>query len=152
MTRIMDARHHPFDVLFGSALGVLVAWAAYRQYFPPVSHAWLHGRAYPIRTWGQPTRRPIEPGAEIAMEPLRQSVNEAAPRDQDTEYQGGNIFHEQNPVSQQQRHGNSAGSQSMGHMPLGRGRDLDWSSEEHVHDDAPMSLPHYAPTEPRGTI
>ncbi|KAG9768851.1 PAP2-domain-containing protein, partial [Aureobasidium melanogenum] len=37
MSRIMDARHHPFDVLFGSALGVLCAWGAYRQYFPPRS-------------------------------------------------------------------------------------------------------------------
>ena len=34
-TRIMDARHHPFDVMFGAVLGVLVAWGSYRQYFPP---------------------------------------------------------------------------------------------------------------------
>ena len=26
ISRIMDARHHPFDVLFGSAMGILVAW------------------------------------------------------------------------------------------------------------------------------
>lgn len=57
-SRIIDARHHPFDVLFGSALGILCGWAAYRQYFPPVSHTWEKGRAYPIRSWGVPLRRP----------------------------------------------------------------------------------------------
>ena len=71
-SRIMDARHHPFDVLFGSTLGILVAWASYRQYFPPLSHSWLKGRAYPIRTWGKEIRMPPEQEARIAMEPLRQ--------------------------------------------------------------------------------
>lgn len=51
-TRIMDARHHPFDVISGSLIGILVAWASYRQYFPAVSDTWKKGRAYPIRTWG----------------------------------------------------------------------------------------------------
>ncbi len=59
MSRIMDARHHAFDVLFGSALGVVCAWASYRQYFPPVSHVWQKGRAYPMRVWGAPVRRPV---------------------------------------------------------------------------------------------
>lgn len=59
MSRIMDARHHPFDVLFGSLLGILCAWGAYRQYFPPVSHVWEKGRAYPIRSWGMPIKRPV---------------------------------------------------------------------------------------------
>jgi diacylglycerol diphosphate phosphatase/phosphatidate phosphatase len=44
----MDARHHPFDVLSGSLLGLLVGWAAYRQYFPPLSDVKAKGRAYPI--------------------------------------------------------------------------------------------------------
>lgn len=57
-SRIIDARHHPFDVMFGSALGILCGWAAYRQYFPPVSHTWEKGRAYPMRMWGVPLRRP----------------------------------------------------------------------------------------------
>ncbi|EEH18140.1 hypothetical protein PABG_00703 [Paracoccidioides brasiliensis Pb03] len=52
VTRIMDARHHPFDVLFGSFLGILCAYVAYRQYFPPLEESWRKGRAYPIRTWG----------------------------------------------------------------------------------------------------
>jgi len=57
-SRIIDARHHPFDVLFGSALGIVCGWAAYRQYFPPVSHTWEKGRAFPMRSWGVPLRRP----------------------------------------------------------------------------------------------
>lgn len=57
-SRIMDYRHHPFDVLFGSALGLVCAWAAYRQYFPPLSHVWMKGRAYPMREWGVALKRP----------------------------------------------------------------------------------------------
>ncbi|KAF2456880.1 phosphatidic acid phosphatase type 2/haloperoxidase, partial [Lineolata rhizophorae] len=57
-TRIMDARHHPFDVLSGSLMGMLVAWGSYRQYFPPVSETWRKGRAYPIRAWG---KEPVAP-------------------------------------------------------------------------------------------
>ncbi|KAI9847431.1 MAG: hypothetical protein M1838_000874 [Thelocarpon superellum] len=53
-SRIMDARHHGFDVLSGSALGIVSAWAGYRQYFPPITEPWRKGRAYPIRTWGLP--------------------------------------------------------------------------------------------------
>ncbi|KAI5306422.1 hypothetical protein KEM56_000984 [Ascosphaera pollenicola] len=52
ISRIMDARHHPFDVITGSMLGVLCAWVAYRQYFPPLSDYASKGRAYPIRSWG----------------------------------------------------------------------------------------------------
>ncbi|ORY87686.1 phosphatidic acid phosphatase type 2/haloperoxidase, partial [Protomyces lactucae-debilis] len=33
-TRIMDNRHHPFDVLFGAALGIATSAFSYRQYFP----------------------------------------------------------------------------------------------------------------------
>ncbi|KAK5100755.1 hypothetical protein LTR24_000901 [Lithohypha guttulata] len=57
-SRIIDARHHPFDVLFGSALGLLCGWGSYRQYFPPVTDTWEKGRAYPMRSWGVPLRRP----------------------------------------------------------------------------------------------
>lgn len=56
VSRIMDARHHPFDVITGSMLGVFTAWASYRQYFPSLSEPWKKGRAYPIRSWGtEPT-------------------------------------------------------------------------------------------------
>lgn len=46
ISRIMDERHHPFDVLFGSALGLITSWASYRQYFPPLR---LSGIAYSVR-------------------------------------------------------------------------------------------------------
>lgn len=46
ITRIMDNRHHPFDVLFGSALGLLTAYVSFRQYFPPISQS---TRAYSPR-------------------------------------------------------------------------------------------------------
>lgn len=62
ISRIMDARHHPFDVISGSLLGILTAWIAYRQYFPPLSEPWKKGRAYPIRTWG---REPIAPPTSV---------------------------------------------------------------------------------------
>jgi len=52
VSRIMDARHHPFDVITGSMLGVFTAWVAYRQYFPSLSKPELKGRAYPRRSWG----------------------------------------------------------------------------------------------------
>jgi len=51
-SRLVDARHHPIDVYLGSALGILCAWGSYRQYFPPLSHTWEKGRAYPVRSWG----------------------------------------------------------------------------------------------------
>lgn len=52
VSRIMDARHHPFDVITGSMLGIVCGFVAYRQYFPPLTEPWRKGRAYPIRTWG----------------------------------------------------------------------------------------------------
>jgi len=47
ISRLMDNRHHPFDVIFGSTLGLLFAWMAYRQYFPALSFA-EGGRPYSI--------------------------------------------------------------------------------------------------------
>lgn len=52
VSRIMDARHHPFDVITGGMMGFFVAYVAYRQYFPPLSETWKKGRAYPMRSWG----------------------------------------------------------------------------------------------------
>ena len=60
VSRIMDARHHPFDVITGSLLGVACAIVSYHQYFPPLSEAWRKGRAYPIRTWGTEPPQPID--------------------------------------------------------------------------------------------
>ena len=58
ISRIEDARHHPFDVIFGSLLGVVCAWVSYRQYFPSLRESWKKGRAYPIRSWGTEPLRP----------------------------------------------------------------------------------------------
>ncbi len=66
VTRIMDARHHGFDVLFGSALGMFCAWVAYRQYFPPISHTRKRGRAYPMKSWGKPGDRAAPEKAVLA--------------------------------------------------------------------------------------
>ncbi|EGD98150.1 PAP2 domain-containing protein [Trichophyton tonsurans CBS 112818] len=59
VTRIMDARHHPFDVISGSLLGVGCGWVAYRQYFPSLAEPWKKGRAHPIRTWGSIPEPPV---------------------------------------------------------------------------------------------
>lgn len=59
VTRIMDARHHPFDVITGSLLGIICAYVSYRQYFPPVTEVWRKGRAYPIRSWGTEPVNPL---------------------------------------------------------------------------------------------
>jgi diacylglycerol diphosphate phosphatase / phosphatidate phosphatase len=77
-SRIMDARHHPFDVISGSLLGILVAWASYRQYFPAVTEPWHKGRAYPIRYWGREPVAPQGPGVvrtDDAAQLLHAAVN-----------------------------------------------------------------------------
>ncbi|KAL7272117.1 hypothetical protein RUND412_005087 [Rhizina undulata] len=69
VSRIMDARHHPFDIITGSLLGFFVAWASYRQYFPSLNEPWKKGRAYPARTWGSSSierRQHLEGGYEVA--------------------------------------------------------------------------------------
>ncbi|KAL9595171.1 MAG: hypothetical protein Q9179_005094 [Wetmoreana sp. 5 TL-2023] len=97
VSRIMDARHHPFDVISGSLLGVIVAWGAYRQYFPPVTESWRKGRAYPIRTWGTEPKDPrSEEHALIVDEPL-------APEQGLGGSSNGNVFRQQISRSQQQR-------------------------------------------------
>lgn len=76
VSRIMDARHHPFDVITGSLLGVVCAIVSYNQYFPPLSEAWRKGRAYPIRTWGSQPAHPVHGKLDSESEittPLRNS-------------------------------------------------------------------------------
>jgi diacylglycerol diphosphate phosphatase/phosphatidate phosphatase len=116
-TRIMDARHHPFDVISGALLGILVAWGSYRQYFPPVSETWRKGRAYPIRAWGKASRAPphVPVIVEEDAQPLRDlskpideergeasgySATAAVPGDGDI---GGNVFRQQIHNSQRRR-------------------------------------------------
>ncbi|EEA21860.1 hypothetical protein TMatcc_008713 [Talaromyces marneffei ATCC 18224] len=76
VTRIMDARHHPFDVITGSLLGVFTAWASYRQYFPSLSEPWKKGRAYPIRSWGTEPRLPAGMSENDDTIPLRDGRGE----------------------------------------------------------------------------
>ena len=75
VSRIMDARHHPFDVISGSLLGIMMAYGSYRQYFPPISETWRKGRAYPIRSWASEPRSPRPEERQVArdqgVEPLR---------------------------------------------------------------------------------
>jgi len=98
MSRIMDARHHPFDVLFGSALGILCAWASYRQYFPPVSHVWEKGRAYAMRTWGTPVKRPV-PGKVLIDGDTMEVLDDRVPAD-DGDDSSGYQLKERTPGSQ----------------------------------------------------
>ncbi|PGH28012.1 hypothetical protein AJ80_00267 [Polytolypa hystricis UAMH7299] len=89
-TRIMDARHHPFDVISGSMLGILCAYISYRQYFPPISESWRKGRAYPIRTWGQGANPP-PPAHPVRTNTDQSQLSEYADgvaQPLDPEYQG----------------------------------------------------------------
>lgn len=117
-SRIMDARHHPFDVLSGSLLGILTAWGSYRQYFPPVTETWRKGRAYPIRSWGKEPEIPPEayPINHEGREPLRRedslkTIDEEQPirsgetgatSTADVGESGTNVFRQQ--ISNSQRH------------------------------------------------
>ncbi|KAF3483845.1 PAP2 domain-containing protein [Arthroderma uncinatum] len=86
VSRIMDARHHPFDVISGSLLGVGCGWVAYRQYFPSLAEPWKKGRAYPIRTWGSIPEPPVYSGRRL-LEYEHDQVK-LVPRT-DEEYQAG---------------------------------------------------------------
>ncbi|KAK0642783.1 Lipid phosphate phosphatase 2 [Lasiodiplodia hormozganensis] len=116
-SRIMDARHHPFDVLSGSLLGILTAWGSYRQYFPPVSETWRKGRAFPIRSWGKEPEAPPEAypinheGREPLRDPSLKTIDEEQPmRGADNTgatsieegEAGANVFRQQ--ISNSQRH------------------------------------------------
>ncbi|KAI9931106.1 phosphatidic acid phosphatase type [Aspergillus wentii] len=80
VSRIMDARHHPFDVITGSLLGIACGWVSYRQYFPSLSEPWKKGRAHPIRTWGSESVAPAEAVHMVpqndSMAPLRNHEEE----------------------------------------------------------------------------
>lgn len=158
----MDARHHPFDVLFGSAMGILVAWGSYRQYFPAVGNTWLKGRAHPIRTWGKEKNAPTEPQG-IAMEPLRSPTRLSADRldeGQQRQGAGGNVFREQVSRSRRQRH--PAPDHEVSDVDvhsLNRQRDHERSElsssdeEQHFQDGIRYERPvHQAPLEQRTLV
>ncbi|OQD70654.1 hypothetical protein PENDEC_c022G03998 [Penicillium decumbens] len=80
VSRIMDARHHPFDVITGSLLGVVCAIVSYHQYFPPLAEAWRKGRAYPIRTWGSAPAHPVHGKLDSETESTTRLRNPEADR------------------------------------------------------------------------
>src|SRR5438046_5809393 len=111
-SRIMDARHHPFDVLSGSLLGIVMAWILYRQYFPPVSEPWHKGRAYPIRSWGKTPLPPSEQHmtSDYSVAPIQATDEEQAKEGYATGNgssnhggEGSNVFRNQIRQSQRRR-------------------------------------------------
>ena len=127
VSRIEDARHHPFDVLFGSALGVLCAWGSYRQYFPSLDEAWKKGQAYPIRSWGTEPAGPSDGHRErefardegresLRATPLPQTHDEYESSYPQNQYHGSNV-HKQ-IVRPLMRHDSTAGS-SVQDIPFG---------------------------------
>ena len=98
VSRIEDARHHPFDVLFGSGLGALCAWGGYRQYFPSLDEAWKKGQAYPIRSWGTEPAGPsdVHREREFARDEGRESLRATPLPQTHDEYES---FYPQNSYS-----------------------------------------------------
>lgn len=97
VSRIVDHRHHPFDVVTGSMLGVFVAWISYRQYFPSIFEPWKKGRAYPIRSWGtKPTGPPVRLLAQSYddTERLRNPDEERLSAEHDQRLSGGSLIGE----------------------------------------------------------
>jgi hypothetical protein len=82
VSRIMDARHHPFDVVSGAMLGQFIAWVSYRQYFPPITDPTKKGRAYAPRTWTLDTQelageQGVEYSSALRMEEGRSGSTES---------------------------------------------------------------------------
>ena len=151
ISRIMDARHHPFDVISGSALGMTVAWLAYRQYFPPITEPWKKGRAYPIRTWATGPRIPRSEERttrDHVLEPLqrrntnRGMVDEEQPPhiSRRTSYHepvgdpGNNVFRQQLSKSQRMRRNQ-----------FGEGRSADPDSSLELQPQNPEGASTFAP-------
>lgn len=147
VSRIMDARHHPFDVISGSLLGIMMAYGAYRQYFPPVSESWRKGRAYPIRSWASEPRSPRPEERQVSrdqgVEPLRPNTGRIdeeqpgsafkaprmLPRQASYAEAGNNVFRDQISRSQRLR-------QREFNHPLGPSE----SSTESDHPNAPPTF------------
>ncbi|PSN73013.1 PAP2 domain-containing protein [Corynespora cassiicola Philippines] len=53
-TRFTDFRHHGFDLIFGSMIGILTAWFSFRWYHLPISRGagWAWGPRSYERAWG----------------------------------------------------------------------------------------------------
>lgn len=136
-------------------MGFLIAWAAYRQYFPPVSETWRKGRAYPIRSWGAEPQRPSErlnEGVEPLRTALATTVDEEQPKvagyttatatDTGDEH-NGNVFRQQISTSQRRRadqdaahHGAQSSSYSASQPPtLHPTNPFSSGSRSRTHDD-----------------
>ncbi|OJD14256.1 hypothetical protein AJ78_05385 [Emergomyces pasteurianus Ep9510] len=53
-TRWVNNRHHPFDIIFGSLLGILFGWLGFRWYHPPLTSSaagWAWGARSPERAF-----------------------------------------------------------------------------------------------------
>lgn len=115
-SRIMDARHHPFDVITGSLLGIITAWIAYRQFFPALSDFKAKGRAYPIRTWGHISE--TYEGADAV--PLRghdSKMGFVSGRESPTTGSSGNAFRDEVNRSQRRRGGGLDGTSASDIAP-----------------------------------
>jgi len=62
ITRTMDYRHHWHDVLTGSALGIGIAYASYRQYYPRLTSKTAH---IPLKTRFEQVEEALDSGTAI---------------------------------------------------------------------------------------
>lgn len=140
VSRIMDARHHPFDVITGGLLGIACAVVSYHQYFPPISESWRKGRAYPIRTWG--TQPPQPMGAQLTScnESTAALRNPEADRLSPSDARGRSASPSNLPVPEASGYGtNPFASQAYPRRPHDHNPEGNWSSsEEDVADGYEM--------------
>ena len=155
VSRIMDARHHPFDVITGSLLGILTAFVAYRQYFPPISEPWRKGRAYPIRSWGTIPGAPStsheerEMARDQGVEPMRNPPirsNDEGPR---VMYSAPPVHNEAGPSEQNVFRQQISNSQRVRQQEFEPARG-DPSQHTTAYDPQARANPYSAPIAPRG--
>lgn len=53
-TRFSDFRHHGFDIIFGSSMGIAISWLSFRMYHMPIQRGagWSWGPRSTSRAWG----------------------------------------------------------------------------------------------------
>ena len=166
ISRIEDARHHPFDVITGSMLGALCAYVAYRQYFPSHAESWRKGRAYPIRSWGTEPVGPHEAivDREVArdqgVEPWRTPRIPSNRDNDDPEHNGQtNVFRKQVSATERLRRAEFPGaprqdgpaaysspSRGIGDRPM-ENHDWESSSDEGDHEGFEMQPQYRVPAQ-----
>jgi diacylglycerol diphosphate phosphatase/phosphatidate phosphatase len=136
-SRIMDARHHPFDVLSGALIGIIFAWVAYRQYFPALHDYRAKGRAFPMRTWGRdPLGKRDADYVYGYQEPVVTSTENVVLT---TAPASGNHFRDE--ISKSQRHRTVQSPRRAAHTG-----DI---SEARFNTNPPPPVPAHAPRTPR---